>query len=277
MPELSVVIVASDPDQRSVLQVLVDGTSVARAVFSASSYPVAAADPIIRRIQSANPDVCWWTFPPIIPRWPAYHRTTGSGGSRCGDVRRGQHVTPAGHRQAMRAGAKEFIEKPTTTTDLLEAFVRLTTTQRKSQAGTSSRQDIHCGQCQGRQWSDHHRGKSGIWRCRRPTGRGPGRYRTSGSYRVAHESQAAVHRSDAVRNLHRLDSSLLESYMTRHERRLAVAGRAQIRDWRNLLTRSLPAVRHAGRAISATSWSTLRLGWIRRRGWWEICRRRSYW
>ena len=32
---------------------------------------------------------------------------------------------------AMRAGAREFIERPTTTTDLLEAFVRLTTAQRK--------------------------------------------------------------------------------------------------------------------------------------------------
>src|SRR5208283_2040695 len=32
---------------------------------------------------------------------------------------------------AMRAGAREFIERPTTTTDLLEAFVRLTTAQRR--------------------------------------------------------------------------------------------------------------------------------------------------
>jgi pilus assembly protein CpaF len=32
---------------------------------------------------------------------------------------------------AMRAGAREFIERPTNTTDLLEAFVRLTTAQRR--------------------------------------------------------------------------------------------------------------------------------------------------
>ena len=36
---------------------------------------------------------------------------------------------------AMRAGAREFIERPTTTTDLLEAFVRLTAAQRKVQPG----------------------------------------------------------------------------------------------------------------------------------------------
>ena len=49
MPELSVVIVASDGEQRAVLQVLVDGTSVARTIHSAGTYPMAAADPVVRR------------------------------------------------------------------------------------------------------------------------------------------------------------------------------------------------------------------------------------
>src|SRR6201987_3050751 len=57
MPELSVVIVASDNEQRPVLQVLVDGTSVARTTHSAPSYPVAGSDPLIPRIRSLNPDV----------------------------------------------------------------------------------------------------------------------------------------------------------------------------------------------------------------------------
>src|SRR5438270_4751538 len=57
MPELSVVIVATDNEQRTVLQVLVDGTSVARTVHTCASFPVAASDPIMRRVQAANPDV----------------------------------------------------------------------------------------------------------------------------------------------------------------------------------------------------------------------------
>src|SRR6202007_634208 len=56
-PELSVVIVATDNEQRTMLQVLVDGTSVARTVHSCASFPVAASDPITRRVQSATPDV----------------------------------------------------------------------------------------------------------------------------------------------------------------------------------------------------------------------------
>jgi DNA-binding NarL/FixJ family response regulator len=57
MAELSVVVVATDNEQRTVLQVLVDGTSVARTVHSCASFPVAASDPVMRRVQAANPDV----------------------------------------------------------------------------------------------------------------------------------------------------------------------------------------------------------------------------
>src|SRR5215472_11976892 len=57
MPELSVVIVATDSEQRAVLQLLVDGTSVARTSHTCASFPVGATDPVIRRVQSATPDV----------------------------------------------------------------------------------------------------------------------------------------------------------------------------------------------------------------------------
>ena len=46
MPELSVVVVASGSEQRAVLQVLVDGTSVARTVHASPAFPVAATDPV---------------------------------------------------------------------------------------------------------------------------------------------------------------------------------------------------------------------------------------
>ena len=57
MPELSVAVFATDNDQRAVLQVLVDGTSVARTVCSNPTMPMAANDPVIRRTQTFAPDV----------------------------------------------------------------------------------------------------------------------------------------------------------------------------------------------------------------------------
>jgi pilus assembly protein CpaE len=223
MPELSVVIVAADADQRSMLQVLVDGTSVARAVFSSSTYPVATTDPIVRRIQSALPDV-------ILVDIPADHSTValhaiellqqevpGASVFAVGSMSQPQIIV-----NAMRAGAQEFIERPTTTTDLLEAFVRLTTAQRKAQ-------------------KDEARGKIfTIVNAKGGSGATTVAVNLALALQAAHGSvalvdiaplgHAALHMNlkplfsvaDAVRNLHRLDNSLLESYMTRHNNGLQI-------------------------------------------------------
>src|SRR5207245_5757053 len=57
MPDLSVVIIAGDSEQRAVLQVLVDGTSVARTAHAAANYPAAATDPLIPRMHALHADV----------------------------------------------------------------------------------------------------------------------------------------------------------------------------------------------------------------------------
>jgi pilus assembly protein CpaE len=223
MPELSVVIVASDPDQRSVLQVLVDGTSVAHAVFSASTYPVAAADPVVRRIQSASPDVILVDIPADNPLVALHtiellqQEVPGAAGFAIGGM-----VQPQVIIQAMRAGAKEFIEKPTTTTDLLEAFVRLTTSQRK----------IKQEQVRGKIFTVvNAKGGSGATTVAVNLAlalQAP--HSSVALVDIAPLGHAALHMNlkplfsvaDAVRNLHRMDSSLLESYMTRHNDGLQV-------------------------------------------------------
>jgi pilus assembly protein CpaE len=117
---------------------------------------------------------------------------------------------------AMRAGAREFIERPTTTTDLLEAFVRLTAAQRR-----------------GRQ--EGPRGKIfAVVNAKGGSGATTVAVNLALALQSAHGQAALVdlaplgHCSlhlnvkpvfsvtDATRNLHRMDSSLLESFMTRH-------------------------------------------------------------
>ncbi|SRR6266496_3215932 len=223
MPELSVVIVSSDPEQRSMLQVLVDGTSVARAAFSSSIYPVEANDPIIRRIQSATPDVILVDIPVDNPLTALHaiemlqQEVPGAAGFAVGSMTHPQVIV-----QAMRAGAREFIARPTTTTELLEAFVRLTTSQRKVQ-----REEI--------------RGKIfTVVNAKGGSGATTVAVNLALALQSAHSSvalvdiaplgHAALHMNlkplfsvaDAVRNLHRLDHSLLESYMVRHSDGLQV-------------------------------------------------------
>src|SRR5579871_443684 len=140
MAELAVVILASDDEQRSVLQVLVDGTNVARTVHSCPTFPVAATDPLLRRIQGVSPDVLLVDIP----------NDNASAAIRAIETLRAEVNTAAVFAvgsmsqpqvivNAMRAGAREFIERPTTTTALLEAFVRLTAAQRKAHGDSGRR------------------------------------------------------------------------------------------------------------------------------------------
>ncbi len=217
MPELSVVIVATDNEQRAVMQVLVDGTSVARTVHTCASFPVAASDPVTRRVRAANPDVTLVDIPADNPQLALraiellHQEMPEAAIFAIGNLNQPQIIV-----NAMRAGAREFIERPTNTTDLLEAFVRLTTAQRR-----------------GRQ--EGIRGK--VFSVINAKG-GNGATTVAVNLALALQSaygqtalvdlaplgHAALHMNlkpvfnvaDATRNLHRMDASLLESFMTRH-------------------------------------------------------------
>ncbi len=217
MAELSVVIVATDSEQRAVLQVLVDGTSVAHAVHTCATFPVAATDPVVRRVQSANPDAVLVDIPADNPL-PALHaieilheELPDTALFAVGTMSQPQVIV-----NSMRVGATEFIARPATTTDLIEAFVRLTTSRRK----------------QGREES---RGKIfAVVNAKGGNGATTVAVNLALALQAAHGGTAlvdiaslghcALHLNlkptftlaDAIRNLHRLDSSLLESFMTRH-------------------------------------------------------------
>lgn len=217
MAELSVVIVATDNEQRSVLQQLVDGTSVARTVHTCATFPVAASDPVTRRVRAANPEVTLVDIPADNPPLALrsiemlHQEMPDTAIFAIGNLNQPQVIV-----NAMRAGAREFIERPTNTSDLIDAFVRLQTAQRR-----------------GRQ--EGIRGK--VFSVINAKG-GNGATTVAVNLALALQSaygqtalvdmaplgHAALHMNlkpvfnvaDATRNLHRMDASLLESFMTRH-------------------------------------------------------------
>ncbi len=217
MPELSVVIVATDSEQRAVLQVLVDGTNIARTVHTCATFPVAASDPVMRRVRAANPEVTLVDIPADNP--PLALRTLELLHQEMPDAAIfaiGSLNQPHVIVNAMRAGAREFIERPTTTADLIEAFVRLNAAQRRvRQEGT--------------------RGKVfSVINAKGGNGATTVAVNLALALQSAHGQTAivdlaplghvALHMNlkpvfsvaDATRNLHRMDASLLESFMTRH-------------------------------------------------------------
>jgi len=216
MPELSVAVFASDNDQRAVLQVLVDGTSVARTVFSSSTLPLASSDPVLRRVQAFAPEVVLVDVPAegslsALRAIELLHQELpDSSLFAIGSMTQPQLIV-----SAMRSGAREYVERPTTTTDLLEAFVRLTSTRRKP----------------GREGS---RGKMfTLVNAKGGSGATTVAVNLALALQSAHGGTALVDLaplghcglhlnlksqftiSDAITNLHRLDSSLLDSFMAR--------------------------------------------------------------
>src|SRR5205809_4477277 len=217
MPELSVVIVAQDGEQRAVLQVLVDGTSVAKVVHTCATCPIAATDPMLRRISIANSDVVLVDIPTDNPTLAlralelVHQEVPKSALFAIGSMSQPQVIV-----NAMRSGAREFIERPTTTTDLLEAFVRLATAQRK----------VHREGARGKVFTIVN-AKGGSGATTIAVNLALALQSAHGNVAlvdIAQLGHAALHMNlkplfsvaDAIRNLHRLDSSLLESFMTRH-------------------------------------------------------------
>ena len=223
MPELSVAVFATDNDQRAVLQVLVDGTSVARTVCSNAAMPQAANDPVIRKTKPFAPDVVLVDMASndataALRAIEFLHQELPDAAVfAIGPMTQPQLIV-----NAMRAGVREYIERPTTTTDLLDAFVRLTATRRKPGRETS-------------------RGKVfTVVNAKGGSGATTVAVNLALALQSAHHNTAlvdlaplghcALHLnlrpnftvSDAVTNLHRLDSSLLESFMARHDGGLQV-------------------------------------------------------
>ena len=258
MPELSVVIVATDNEQRAVLQVLVDGTNVARVVHTCASFPVTPADPVIRRVRAANPDVTLVDIPadnaPLALRSIELLRQELPDTSifAIGTLNQPQVIV-----NAMRAGAREFIERPTNTADLMDAFVRMQASQRKER-------------------NEGIRGK--VFSVINAKG-GNGATTVAVNLALALQSaygqtalvdmaplgHAALHMNlkpvfnvaDATRNLHRMDESLLKSFMTRSQQWLAIAGGNQrARRCGSFDCGVCEAVRHARKYITVTWWST---------------------
>ena len=223
MPELSVAIFATDSDQRAVLQALVDGTSVARSVCANSTMPQAATDSVIHKTQAFSPDVILIdissdaTAAALRAIEVLHQEIPGSALFAIGLMTQPQLIV-----NAMRAGVREYIERPTSTTDLLEAFVRLTSSRRKP----------------GR---ENRRGKVfTVVNAKGGSGATTVAVNLALALQSVHSSTAlldlaplghcALHLNikpaftitDAISNLHRLDSSLLDSFMVRSDRGLHV-------------------------------------------------------
>jgi pilus assembly protein CpaE len=223
MPELSVVAILNDEEQKPLFQVLVDGTSVACLTHAFAQYPQMEGDPIVRRIQDLKPDVILVDL--AEKALPAALRAVEVFQAACnksvvfalGDMNQPQLILAA-----MRAGAREFMPRPANSDHLLEALNRFVTSQRKLRAPGK----------RGRVFSVLN-AKGGNGATTVAVNTALSLATTAGSTALidmAPLGNAALHLNlktgftalDALSNLHRLDATLLDGFMARHETGLHV-------------------------------------------------------
>jgi pilus assembly protein CpaE len=217
MSELGVVILSSDDEQRTILQMAVDNTGVARTAYTFPTYPATANDTMVQRIHDIHADVVLIDIPldstaVALRAIELVH--TDSQGSAIFAV--GETSQPQNIVSAMRAGAREFIERPTNTAALLEAFVRFNSVRRKARSSGGARGKIFA--------VVNAKGGCGATTVAVNTALALSTPKSpTALIDMAPIGHAALHLNvtpaftliDAVRNLHRLDASLLEGYISR--------------------------------------------------------------
>ncbi len=216
MQEISVVVLSGNDDQRAILTVQVNGTAVAKVVGDLADYPVSSKDPTLKRIHDLKPAV-------VLVELPAQN---ASAAVNCielihtdlpdtaifaiGDMARPQLIV-----EVMRAGAQEYLASPTSTSNLLDAFVRLSSKKRKVDATGRRGRLITV---------INSKGGCGATTIAVNTALSLQKQSASALFDLAPLAHAALQLNlrpaftveDALHNLHRLDQSLLEGFMVRH-------------------------------------------------------------
>lgn len=227
MSELGVAILAVDDEQRTVLQMQVDSTTIARTAHSFNCFPMGTADSVLRRLHDLRPDVAVLDVPATnaaialraiellhleLPKLAIF---------AIGDMSQPQNIV-----NAMRAGAREFLERPTTTSALLEAFVRLAAAQRKATGGEQRGKIITVLNAKGGNGAT-----TVAVNCALALQAAHGNVAIIDLAPLGHVAlhlnlKPSFSITDALQNLHRLDASLLDSFMARHEGLNILAGAA---------------------------------------------------
>jgi Flp pilus assembly CpaE family ATPase len=215
MPGIAVALLTEDREQSLILNTRVEGTHLARVVFTHVGFPAGPGDSILRHLQDQHAEVALVEMDAKHPQGAI--RTIELIHNATPDVTifaLGDMDPPVNIVSAMRAGAREFLDRAVSHESLIEAFTRFTSTVSRAQRGA---------------------GKGRVFTFLNAKG-GVGATTTAVNTAVALQEahgrtllvdfapigHAALQLNlrpqftviDALQNLHRMDGSLLEGLMT---------------------------------------------------------------
>ncbi len=228
MPGIAVALLTEDREQSIILNTRLEGTNLARVVFSHVGFPASPSDSILRHLQDQRAEIVLVEIDPKHPQGAL--RTIELIHNATPDVTifaLGDMNQPLNIVSAMRAGAREFLDRAATPELLIEAFTRFSASVSRTQRAA---------------------GKARVFTFLNAKG-GVGATTTAVNTAVAlQESHGRVvlvdlapigHAAlqlnlrpqftvtDALQNLHRMDGALLEGLMTPYRDGLHLLAGAQ--------------------------------------------------
>jgi pilus assembly protein CpaE len=215
MPGIPVALLTEDREHLSELQSRLEGTRLARVVFSSVGFPTGPTDPILRQIQDQRAEVVLVDISPDNPqRAIKAIELLQANTLQLAIFANGSMQQPTTIVAAMRAGAGEFLDHSAGSDALLEALTRFSSNRTRSRGGA---------------------GKARIFTflsAKGGAGATTAAVNTALSLQQAHGEVVIVDFApvghvqlhlnlrpsfgvpDALENLHRLDTSLLDGLMT---------------------------------------------------------------
>jgi len=215
MHGIAVTLLAQDKERLTVLQNRLESTQMGRNVFAHPGFPSGPTDAVLRQIQDVHAEVVLVDIDPhesqrAIHAIELIHSNT----NEIVIFAIGPMTDPAVIVSAMRAGAREYLEREAPVSSLVEALTRFTATRQKTRAASGRARVFTFANAKGGAGATTLAVNTAIAL----------QENHGGTLLVdfAQLGHASLHLnicptfgiSDALQNLHRLDTSLLQGLMT---------------------------------------------------------------
>ncbi len=215
MQGVAVTFLTEDKERLSSLQHSVEGSQMGRNVFSHVGFPVTSTDPILRQLQDVRTEVVLVDIDPenvkrAVDAIELIHANT----TDVAIFAVGTMSDPGTIVSAMRAGAREYLERNSGSGTIVEAFGRFTASRSKSRASTGRARVFVVTNAKGGAGSTTVAVNTAIALQESHGGVLLVDFATLGHCSLHLNVRPTFGVSDALQNLHRLDSSLLEGLMT---------------------------------------------------------------
>jgi pilus assembly protein CpaE len=215
MHGIAVSLLTEDRERLGLIQHRLEGTQMGRNVFSHVGFPAAATDAILRQIQDVRSEVVLVDIDPAnVERSIRAIELIRATTSDIAIFAIGEMNHPPSIVAAMRAGAGEYIERNATTEHLADALTRFTATRGKARTSTGRARVFTVTNAKGGAGATTVAVNTAVALQEAHGGVLLVDFATLGHAALHLNVRPSFGVVDALQNLHRLDSSLLEGLMT---------------------------------------------------------------